>query len=410
MNGAKRLMGLALVGFLLLAGCAGAAKTPAAAEPIKIGVSVPVTGFLNRYTEGLLDGIRWAVEEANAEGGAAGRPLELIVMDNKSTVADAVENVRELIYERGVDFLHGGIMSGACLAQAEIALEAKVPLFHSCMTDYFTFAKGNRYTFRVHQNTWLQGAAGAELAVAKFPNAKRFYTLASDYEFGRALTERVIQHLKEIKPDAEIVGQAWPSLAEMEYTPYITAILAAKPDVVFVNLGLVGPFYAQALPVGLMQKVVIINPGWNGPDDMVLMKKEQLPIDAWMAGIPWYAVDFPKNKEFVQKIRDRFARDPVSATYMGYLNIRFLIEGIRKAGTADREKVIDALEGLTLDTPVGPITLGEFSHQGRMNYWLGKVKWDESKGYGVLTETMMFSGEKLLPSEDEIRKMREAAK
>ncbi|NIT04497.1 hypothetical protein GTO10_06405, partial [Candidatus Saccharibacteria bacterium] len=61
------------------------------------------------------------------------------------------------------------------------------------------------------------------------PN-KKYLTISPDYEYGRMVAGAFVDHLKKVKPEAEIVGQLWPKLGEMEYTPYITTILAKNPD------------------------------------------------------------------------------------------------------------------------------------------------------------------------------------
>ncbi len=401
------LFAVAFAGVLMLAGCQALAPGGGGSGPIKLGLTAPKTGGLARYTDGFLQGARIAVEEANAAGGVNGRQLELVERDNKSTNEDSIESLRQLALEDRVSAVISQMSSAACLAVAGEAALQKMPYVESCMADALTYQQGNKYTFRVHLNTWLQGAAAADLVAAKFPNAKRIYLLASDYEFGHSLSTRFRERLKEVKKDAEIVGEAYPKVAESNYAPYISALLGARPDVVMVNIAIVGPFFTQALSSGLMEKTKVLSPAWGSMDELSLLKKEQIPVGAWAAGIPWYAITGnPKNDAFVKKTKEKFSKDPVTSDYFGYLSTLFAIEGIRKAGSTDADKIIAAMEGLSIDSPVGKLSVGKESHQARISYWFGEVKWDDAKGYGVLAGVSTFSGDKLLPTEEQVQGMR----
>jgi len=85
-------------------------------------------------------------------------------------------------------------------------------------------------------------------------------------------------------------------------------------------------------------------------------------------------------------------------------------EAIKKAGTADKEKVIDALEGLSLDTAMGKVTIRPFDHQGNAGIWIGKTRFDPSLGYGVLVDSQFVWAEDLLLTEEEVKKVRQAAR
>jgi branched-chain amino acid transport system substrate-binding protein len=76
----------------------------------------------------------------------------------------------------------------------------------------------------------------------------------------------------------------------------------------------------------------------------------------------------------------------------------------------DTERVVSAMESLRVATPIGPILFRPFDHQSTMGPWVGTTKLDPVRGVGIMTGWEYVPGEKVLPSEGEVRRMREAAK
>jgi branched-chain amino acid transport system substrate-binding protein len=74
------------------------------------------------------------------------------------------------------------------------------------------------------------------------------------------------------------------------------------------------------------------------------------------------------------------------------------------------EKLVTALESLTVETPIGPITYRPFDHQSTMGAWVGTTKRDPARGVAVMVQWEYVSGETVLPSEADVRRMREAVK
>ena len=81
--------------------------------------------------------------------------------------------------------------------------------------------------------------------------------MSHDYAFGQDLTRAFVTHLKKLRPDIEIVDQQWPKLGEADYTPFINAQMAKKPDAVFTSLwgGHFVTFVKQAKPLRYFEAV-----------------------------------------------------------------------------------------------------------------------------------------------------------
>ena len=91
---------------------------------------------------------------------------------------------------------------------------------------------------------------------------------------------------------------------------------------------------------------------------------------------------------------------------MGYVTYVSIAEAIRKAGSTDTDKLVAALRGLKVETPVGPITFRASDGQSTMGAWVGTTKLDAKRGVGIMTNWEYVPGERVLPSDDEVKKLR----
>ncbi|MBI3075748.1 MAG: ABC transporter substrate-binding protein [Deltaproteobacteria bacterium] len=384
---------------------------PAAGQPIKIGFIGELSGLLAQYGEDSLRAAELFVEQTNQRGGVLGRKVELIVRDDKTRPDEAVRHARDLIFAERVDFLVHSISSFACLGVSEVAKQARKLVFSSCAIDDFTIEKGHPYAFRIPNIiTRTQGRAAAQYAATHFPQKKRYYLIGHDFSFGRRTIEFFKGKLRELVPGAEIVGEAWPKLGETNYAPYITSILNARPDVLMFVMATAIPFFTQAQPYGLTQKMEVLSAYWGGSDEMRILKREHLPVGAIVGGFPWYGMDNPLNRAFVADFKKKHGREPRTASYFISITLEFLTEAIRRAGTIETEKVIEKLEGMALETAVGKVTLRPGDHQGTTPHWMGKVQYDGRLGYGVLTSLVQVPAEQFLPGPAELQRIRQQAR
>src|SRR5262245_24394368 len=222
-----------------------------AQKPIKVGFPMILSGPGALFGEPALKGAQMYVEEVNAKGGVLGRKLELLPRDTKGNADEAVRVARELILKENVDFLVGTLTSAEGPAVSVVAKENKVVFIAAIpKTDQLTAPdKLHPYVFRVAATTTTEGRSAAEI-VAKWP-VTRVATISPDYAYGQDVTKAFIEHLKKLKPSVEIVDQQWPKLGEADYTPFINAQMAKKPEAVFSSLsgGHFVTFAKQAKPL-----------------------------------------------------------------------------------------------------------------------------------------------------------------
>lgn len=402
----KRISWLAicLCALLTLALAPGAAL---AAKAIKVGIVDTYSGPPSTYTNDVRDGFKLEVDKVNAAGGVLGSKIEFVTRDDKFKVDLGLSAAKELIMREGVDILMGTINSATALAVSDLVKNEKIPFFATfAKTDKLSGEKGHRYVFQITENTASAGKAGAVgLAKQKFV---KYWIAGDDYEYGHALAEDLWKNLKKLKPEVELLGQSWWKVGEPDFTPYITSILAAKPDAVIIATGGAGcvPFLKAAKATGFNDKVPFY---MHTATELSTLKPLGLDAPEGVIGSSnyfFYYPETPANKAFVEEFKKAYGREPKVGALYGYLTARFIIEGYKKAGSLDKEKLINAVEGMTLDSPVGPVTLRAEDHQALLPMYMGVTK--KAPGYDFLIagDIVTISGQDAAPSLEDIKKAR----
>src|SRR5581483_4796228 len=229
-----------------------------AADTIKIGFPIPLSGPASVYGVPISKGAEMAVQEINAAGGVLGRKLELLERDSKASADEAVRLARELIIKNNVDFLSGTLTSAEAPAVSTIAKENKIVFVAPTSKTIQLVSPKNLhpYIFRLASNTDIEGRTGA-MIIGKMKDVKRVATIAPDYAYGRDAVAAFVDYLKKARPDIEIVDQQWPKLGQADFTPFITAQMGKKPDAIFCDVfgGDFVTFAKQAAPLGYFKAI-----------------------------------------------------------------------------------------------------------------------------------------------------------
>ena len=366
---------------------------PLAAEaqkPIKVGFPMILSGPGALFGEPASKGAQMFVDEINAKGGVLGRKIELLPRDTKGNADEAVRVARELILKENVDFLVGTLTSAEGPAVSVVAKENKIVFIAPIpKTDQLTAPdKLHPYVFRVSANTTMEGRSAAEI-VAKWPVTK-VATISPDYAYGQDVTKSFVDHLKKIKPSVQIVDQQWPKLGEADYTPFINAQMAKKPDAIFSSLwgGHFVTFSKQAKPLGYFDAVKynVVAVGEAGSPESTKAMGKDYPVGIWGNSYDaFYWGESPAHRDYVARL-SKYLKDeyPSSWAIQGYTGMQFLTEAIKKAGSTDSDKVSKALLGLTIDTPIGKQTIREKDHQANRGQLYGKTVMDPRYPFAIM--------------------------
>ncbi len=377
-----------------------------AQTPFKIGEINSYSGIGAPFTGPYRLGVEMAVEEINAKGGVHGRRLEVIFRDDKGQPAEAIKHAQELVESEKVALIAGTFLSNVGLAVSDWAKQNKV-MFVAAepLTEALTWTKGHDYVVRLRPNTYEQGRMLAEKAAKmKF---QKWATIGPNYEYGKRAWETFRDRLKELKADVQIVGEHWPTLGKIEPGPTVTAILNQNPDALYVSL--FGSdwlaFVREAQKRGLFQKMFVVGILLGEPEYIDPLKLEA-PEGMLVTGYPWYDIKIPAHQDWVQRYMKRTDKNPVLGSLIGYITYLSIAEALKKAGSTDTDKIVAAFKGLKVETPTGSITFRASDGQSTMGAWVGTTKLDTKRGVGIMVNHEYIPGDKVLPSDEEVKKLR----
>ena len=387
----------------MLAISAGLAAPVAAQGTIKIGElnSYKVfPAFLEPYKRGL----DLAVDEVNATGGVFGRKIEVISRDDNGTTGDAVRVAEELLSRENVQFLIGTFPSNIGLAVADFAKQKKV-LFIAAepLTDKIVWQNGNRYTYRLRASTYMQTAMLIPDAVKL--NKMKWAIVYPNYEYGQSATASFKKLMTKAQPGVQFVGEQAPPLGKIDAGAVVQALVDAKPDAIFSSL--VGPdlqkFVREGNTRGLFKNTVVFNLLAGEPEYLDPLKDET-PEGWYVTGYPWSEIKTPEHQKFLAAYQAKFKDYPRLGSVVGYATMYSVANMIKKAGAVDTEKMIAAMKGMEMSTPIGPIVYRAVDHQSTMGAYVGRLA--KKDGKGVMVNWRFADGALFLPPFEEVKAMR----
>jgi branched-chain amino acid transport system substrate-binding protein len=380
-----------------------ASLVPAAAAAqgtIKIGYPMPLSGPASVYGVPIVKGAEMAVQEINANGGVLGRKLELLTRDSKASADEAVRLARELIIKNSVDFLSGTLTSAEAPAVSTIAKENKIVFVAPTSKTIQLVSPANLhpYIFRLASNTDIEGRTGASI-IAAMKEVKKVATIAPDYAYGRDAVAAFVDYIKKARPDIEIVDQQWPKLGQSDFTPFITAQMAKKPDAVFCDV-FGGDFVTlakQATPLGYFKAINnrLVDGGEVGTTDAAQALGKDYPYGIWSDAydpVIWPENEPAAHKAYIDKLK-AFTKEEYGSGWaiMGYSSIVALAEGIKKAGSTKSDAVAKAMLGLSFETPIGRLTFNEKTHETDMGEFWGQMVKDDRYPFATMKSPKYLS-------------------
>ncbi len=404
---ALTLLVLAAVSTALLAAAPASLLAQARLDrPVKIGVVDTFSGPPAVFGNDALNGFKLALAEINKEG-VLGAKIEFVVRDEKFSPEIGLSMARELVLQEKVDIVVGVINSATALAVSAYAKDQKIPfIVWIAKSEAITGAKGHRYVFSTGENTAMAGRAIAE-TMANKPYTK-FWIAAEDYEYGHAISNSFWKFMKRARPEVTLMNYTWWRTGEPDLVPYLTAIMSAKPDAVFFGTG--GAGMANVLramkTTGMSERIPaaihtaidmsVLRPlGPNAPEG-VLGTSDYL----------FYHPDTAANQAFVKAYQAAYGALPGFPAFHGYNTANFIAQAIRKARSLDREKFVDALEGLKIASPVGEVEMRACDHQVVLPMFLGVTKKTSQYDFLVGSNISTLRGADVMPTCDDIKKAR----
>ena len=375
----------------------------AQAQPIKVGElnSYKVfPAFLDPYKKG------WelALEEINKSGGVLGRKIEVVSRDDNGNPGDAVRVAEELIARENVSLLMGTFPSHIGLAVSNLANQRKIVFVAAePLTDKIVWENGNHYTFRLRPSTYMQTAMLIPDAVKL--NKMKWAIVYPNYEYGQSATASFKKLMTKAQPGVQFVGEQAPPLGKIDAGAVVQALVDAKPDAIFSSL--FGPdlqkFVREGNTRGLYKNTVVFNLLAGEPEYLDPLKDET-PEGWYVTGYPWSEIKTPEHQKFLAAYQAKFKDYPRLGSVVGYATMYSVANMIKKAGAVDTEKMIAAMKGMEMSTPIGPIVYRAVDHQSTMGAYVGRLA--KKDGKGVMVNWRFADGALFLPPFEEVKAMR----
>ncbi|MDQ2927900.1 MAG: ABC transporter substrate-binding protein [Pseudomonadota bacterium] len=358
------------------------------------------------FTDGYKKGWELAVEQVNDAGGVLGKKLEVISRDDNANPGDAVRVAEELVTREHVSLICGTFLSNIGLAVTDFAKQKKIFFLASePLTDKITWQDGNRYTFRLRPNTYMQVAMLVPEAVKL--HKKRWAIIYPNYEYGQSAAATFKAMMKKAQPDVEFVAEQATPLGRIDAGPVTQALADARPDAIFnVLFGAdLIKFVREGTSRDLFKGRKVVSLLTGEPEYLEPLKSEA-PVGWIVTGYPYYGIQTEDHKKFFLAYYRKYNEYPKLGSVVGYSMILSIADGLKRAKSTDTDKLIAAFSGMPVTTPFGKITYRASDHQSTMGAFVGTTSLAGDKG--VMTDYRYLDGADYLPSDAEVKKLRPA--
>jgi branched-chain amino acid transport system substrate-binding protein len=347
-----------------------------------------------------------AQEEVNAAGGVNGRRIETVFRDDGGRPEDAVRHAGELVNSERVHLLSGTFLSNIGLAVADYANQnRRLFVASEPLTDALVWSRGNRFTFRLRPSTYMQCAMLVEEA-AKLP-ARRWATVAPNYEYGQSAVRWFKELLTRAKPDVTFVAEQFPALGRIDAGATVQALAGANPEGIFnVTFGAdLTNFVRQGSTRGLFERRRVVSLLTGEPEYLDPLGDEA-PENWIVTGYPWAELNTPAHVRFRDAYRRRFNDHPRLGSVVAYDTVTAITAMLRRAGSTDTERMIEAMRGLTFPTAFGEpeVEFRAIDHQATLGAYVGRTALRQ--GRGVMVDWRYANGRNYLPSDEVVRTLR----
>ena len=377
---------------------------------VRLGLITDLTGAAFVTARDSADGARIAVDRINAAGGILGNKVELLIRDSALKTDMGMAHARELILDKKVKLVVGPISSGIRLAISDVCRKFKVPLIDGIGGSVsLNRERGHDYFWQLSVHTDGE-SYGAAVGCSIFKDVKTMITLAPDYVWGRQEIEGFTRAFKEMRPDVKILENFWPKLGEKDYTPYVTAMIAKKPALMYSVLygGDWVNFVKQAKPYGLFKKMQVFC--FAEASSQLALGKEA-PEGTWGFGrAPAPSINTPQMKSFIKAYKAKIGRWPSDASVTTYDAFMAFKYGAEKAKSLDGPAWVKAMKGASIITLRGPLSFRKCDNLSNSPEYIGPLVYDKAYGFVVFKPALAIDTAPAQLSCEEIMRLRKAKK
>jgi len=327
-----------------------------AADEVIIGVFEPMTGPMAAGGQQTVEGINLAIEQTTE---VLGRPIKVVLVDNKSEKVESANAVARLIEYEKVVAIVGSYGSGNTIAGGEVANTAGVPVV-GCSPTNPLVTLGKPYVFRACFIDPFQGAVMANFAVTelKAKTAVIIQDISNDYSVGLSSFFRDA-FIKLTGDPKSVAGVISYQTGDQDFTAQLTYAAGKKPDVVFVPAGQYGDgalIIKQGKEMGITG-IFLGGDTWEAPE-FIEVGGKAVEGSYYSTHFDASAVTTKAAEKFNKDFQAKYNRPPSAFAALGFDAFNMVIDAIKRAGSADPKAIRDALaETKGFEGVTGIITL-----------------------------------------------------
>jgi branched-chain amino acid transport system substrate-binding protein len=373
-----------LLGATALGLLAAASGQALAADPIRIGVIAEAQAIAGAS---IPQAVQMAADEINAKGGVEGRQIEIVTYDNHSSSADSVRAFQRAVNEDKVNVVIASYISEVVLALEPWAARLKTPFItpgaasneisKSVHSDY----DKNKYTFHGYLTSAALALSVCDAAKELLVDQKHMTTaviMSEDAAWTKPLDVGYEECLPRI--GLKVLDHIRFSPDTTDFTPIFNKIEAAKPDVIITGISHVGvqptvQWKNQQVPIpmlGVASQATneTFGKDTNNASDGVLYQGVSGPDVAVT----------PKSVPFAEGFKAKFGNYPSYAGYTAYDEVYYIADAVKRAGSTDADKMVEALEKTDWEG-----TIGRTQFYGKDDPFTHSIKY----GKGLITGLML---------------------
>ncbi len=362
----KQLIALALMA------TAGAAAW--AADPVKIGLVLPMSGPFASYGKQIEHGVKlYLATQGDTFGG---RKVELIVKDDSPGTAGDVSKrlAQELVIKDKVDILAGFGLTPSAFAVAPVATSAKKPMV---VMNAATSSVTTKSDYIVRTSMTLPQNSAPIASWAAKNKIKKVFTLVADFGPGHDAEGQFKKTFTAA--GGEIVGELRAPVKNPDFAPFLQKIKDTKPDAVFLFLppgGETIAFMKGFKERGLAQSGIQLISTGDLPDEDILGALGDSALGLITSFHYSEAHKSPENKAYTEAYYKAYPKDrPNFMSVGGYDGMRLIAEVLKKTnGDASADKFIAAAKGMKWTSPRGPVSIDPATRDIVQNIYIRKTE------------------------------------
>jgi branched-chain amino acid transport system substrate-binding protein len=356
-----------------------AASAGFAAETVKVGVLLPLTGSQAKFGEIEKRSYEMAAEEINAKGGVNGKKVELLFEDDTGKPDVGRSGVEKLISREKVPVITGGYSSSVTAAAAPVAQQFKVPFVICTGSADDVTEKGYDYVFRINPpaseypnaiKSFLQGVA---------KDVKTVALLYENSAFGQSSSKSFEKDATEL--GLKIVVKEGYQAGAIDFIPILTKVKGANPDMIYMV-----SYVMDASLLMRQSKELRINPkmfvgggaGFTLPE---FAKSAGDASDGVYSATLWVdTLPFPGAKEYAANFRKKYGSETEYHGAEAYAAMYVVADALKRAKSITPKDVRDALTTTNLKTAFGPVkfvSYGKKTQQNKLDTYM--VQWQKGE-------------------------------